>query len=64
MNQNMLMAIAFHMGGVSCIIYEAKNVLNEEYVHHLAYKELRELPKFNKNIVQDDYRASQHSLHS
>ena len=58
------MAIARHIIKVSSITYEAKNFPLEEWIHHLAYKELRELQKFNDEIKEVNYRLSQNSLHS
>lgn len=45
--QNLSMSIAHHLGRMRTITYEAKDFPYGEWPHHLAYKELRKIPKFN-----------------
>lgn len=46
-DHNLSMAIARHLGKVKNITYEAKDFPQSEWMHHLAFKELRELPNLN-----------------
>lgn len=49
-DQNLSMTIARHLNKAGCITYDAKNLPHEDWVHHLAFKVLKDLPKFRDDI--------------
>lgn len=60
-------AIAFPLNNRTVVSNEAKDYRHEQCVHHLTYKALRHLPKFNDELDDDnheEYRPSQHSFQS
>lgn len=56
--QNLSMTIARHLNKMGCITYQAKNFPHEEWVHHLAFNVVKNLPKFRDDV---DENSSTHN---
>lgn len=57
-NQNLSMAIARHIGKTETVTYETKDLSRDEWPNHLAYIELKMLPKFRDDIDESERSRS------
>lgn len=53
-SQNMSMVIARHIGKTETVTYEAKDIENDEWPNHLAYNELKTIPKFRNDFDESE----------
>lgn len=63
-NRNLLVAIALHLSKQSATTYDAKSYRHTQWIHHLVFKQVQNLPKFKNKKDTQDYVLSQHSEQS
>lgn len=53
----MSMAMAKHFGKLQSMSRDAKDIFNDQWMLHLAYKMMRNVPKFSENTIEESISA-------